>query len=79
MILIANFRPPAMKFSVEFPAGLLEDTNYEENARREMLEETGYEVEKFEEIPLPPVYYDPWKSNDSGLIFLATINGDTQK
>ena len=47
MLLIANFRPPTMKFCLEFPAGLLDDTNFEENAKREVEEETGYVVEKF--------------------------------
>ena len=38
LVLIANFRPPANKFVLEFPSGLLESNDFEENARREMLE-----------------------------------------
>ena len=76
MVLIANFRPPTMKFCLEFPAGLLDDTNFEENAKREVEEETGYVVEKFTEIPLPAIYCDPWKSNESAFMYIGTINGD---
>lgn len=47
VVLIANFRPPVNKFVLEFPSGLLEDENYEENARREVLEETGYKIDHF--------------------------------
>lgn len=44
LLLIANFRPPIRKFCLEFPAGLVdEDGTIEENAEREMKEETGYE------------------------------------
>lgn len=34
LIMIANFRPPIGKFCLEFPAGLVEDANFEENASR---------------------------------------------
>jgi 8-oxo-dGTP pyrophosphatase MutT (NUDIX family) len=36
LVLIANFRPPLGKFCLEFPAGMIETTDYEENARREL-------------------------------------------
>jgi hypothetical protein len=28
---------------------------------------------------MPTIYYDPWKSNESSIIYLATINGDDPK
>ena len=41
-----------------------------------MLEQTGYEVQKFIQLPMPTIYCDPWKSNESGLLYIAMINGD---
>lgn len=61
--MIACFRPPISKFALEFPSGLLEDNDYEENGRREVLEETGYVIDRFVKLPCPPIYCDPWKSN----------------
>jgi ADP-ribose pyrophosphatase len=34
LILIANFRPPVNKFVLEFPGGIMDDGNLEENALR---------------------------------------------
>jgi hypothetical protein len=34
IVFIANFRPSAGRFTIEFPAGLLESSNYEENGLR---------------------------------------------
>ena len=42
MLIIASFRIPLRKYILEFPAGILEDDNVEENAVRELKEETGY-------------------------------------
>lgn len=36
LIMIANFRPPVGKFCLELPAGIIEDDNFEENAKREL-------------------------------------------
>lgn len=50
LVLIEQFRPPVRARVVEFPAGLAgdiagaEDEHLEEAARRELLEETGYEA-----------------------------------
>lgn len=42
-----------------------------------MLEETGYLVSSFEKIPYPTTYYDPWKSDETGKVFIAHIDGDS--
>lgn len=34
LIMIAEFRPPVHGYVLQFPTGMAEDTNYEENARR---------------------------------------------
>ena len=41
-----------------------------------MLEETGYVISKFIEIPYPVMYADPWKSNECGLLYIGVIDGD---
>ena len=42
LILEKHFRVPLRKWVIELPAGLVDDENPEECARRELLEETGY-------------------------------------
>ena len=50
LVLVEQFRPPVGKFVIELPAGLAGDVAGQENeelataARRELLEETGYEA-----------------------------------
>jgi ADP-ribose pyrophosphatase len=56
MILIEQFRPPVGKNVIEIPAGLAGDTEGCENedlsvaARRELLEETGYEAKEMTRV-----------------------------
>ena len=40
------------------------------------MEETGYIAHSIIQTPTPVIYYDPWKSSDNSVIFLAKINGD---
>ena len=78
LVLIANYRPPVDQFVLEFPSGLLDTDNIEENAFRELKEETGYVGEKIISYcnNLPPVYEDPWKSTESEKIVKIEIDGN---
>ena len=52
-VLIKIFRVPLERYAIELPAGLLDKDgeNIEEAVRRELLEETGYEIEKIYSLP----------------------------
>jgi ADP-ribose pyrophosphatase len=42
-LVISQFRPPLNAYSIEFPAGLIDEgETIEEAARRELAEETGF-------------------------------------
>ena len=44
VLLEKHYRVPVRKYVIELPAGLVDDESPEECARRELLEETGYEA-----------------------------------
>lgn len=55
LILVEQYRVPVSSFTIELPAGLVGDSNNPEEdvfvaAKRELLEETGYEAYNFELI-----------------------------
>lgn len=56
VLLVEQYRPPVGCNTIEMPAGLAGDVAGKENeqfevaARRELLEETGYEAESLEEV-----------------------------
>lgn len=79
LVFIANYRPPVDQFVLEFPAGLLDNTDIEENALRELKEETGYTGSKIITQTQQQViaYEDPWKSNECGYILQIEIDGDS--
>jgi 8-oxo-dGTP pyrophosphatase MutT (NUDIX family) len=70
VILTKQFRPPVDKYVIEFPAGLNDQNeSLEEVAKRELLEETGYEA-----CSLKPVCEGPLSSGASTevlTVFLA--------
>ncbi|EXJ56893.1 hypothetical protein A1O7_07237 [Cladophialophora yegresii CBS 114405] len=61
-LLVIQYRPPVGKYTVEWPAGLIdEDETPEEAAIREMKEETGYEGRILDSSPA--VASDPGLTN----------------
>lgn len=61
VVLVEQFRPPVGKNVIEFPAGLINDINPQEDesiltaAKRELLEETGYEARDMVKLMEGPI------------------------
>ena len=73
VLLVEEFRPPIGCRSICFPAGLSGDEGPESDlsaARRELLEETGYEAEHVEYLFTGPS--SPGLTSESLSFFLAT-------
>lgn len=69
-ILVKQYRHGAGKVFLEIPGGVIDEgETAREAATREMLEETGYEFESFEE--LCQLYPNPATSNNITTTFLA--------
>tara|TARA_B100001059_G_C17729003_1_gene525099 strand:- start:328 stop:858 length:531 start_codon:yes stop_codon:yes gene_type:complete len=57
LVLVEQFRPPLSARVLELPAGLVGDDreeSFEDAARRELLEETGFEAETIEDLFVGP-------------------------
>jgi 8-oxo-dGTP pyrophosphatase MutT (NUDIX family) len=76
-LLIRQERPPVRRLMLEFPAGQIDgemtETDLEETARRELLEETGYEAEG-SLIRLGRFFSSPGFTNENQTVFLANVN-----
>jgi len=66
IIAVKQFRPAIEEITIELPGGNIDpqDKNIAETARRELLEETGYQIEELIPIPnklwLDPGTYTPY-------------------
>ncbi|KAL7370965.1 hypothetical protein ABVT39_015392 [Epinephelus coioides] len=75
VVMVKQFRPPIGCYTLEFPAGLIDEgESAEAAALRELKEETGY---KGEVVGVTPVTcLDPGLSNCTTQIVMVNINGD---
>lgn len=79
LLLIANYRVPLRQFCLEFPAGLVDaNGTLEENAERELKEETGY-IATIQKENWLKAHYDPWKSTEICNLMKVFIDGDDPK
>ncbi|MCA9193118.1 MAG: NUDIX hydrolase [Planctomycetales bacterium] len=75
VVLVEQFRPPVETSTIEIPAGLTgdilgeEDEHLLEAARRELLEETGFEADHWQ--PLIAGFSSPGITDESITLFLA--------
>jgi len=73
VILTKEFRVPLQDYEVGFPAGLLDDGEDPlECAKRELLEETGYEV-KDHLLTSPPIYSSAGITDESVQLVFVTV------
>ncbi len=73
VVLTRQFRPPAGRYVLEFPAGLIEPgESAEETAKRELLEETGFAG--LLSFCAPPAYSSAGLSGESSVIAIIEIN-----
>lgn len=71
VLLIRQYRHPVRSYLWEIPAGLMDITgeSFEQAARRELLEETGYEARHLE--PLISFFTTPGGNTEAIEVFLA--------
>jgi len=73
LVLVRQFRPPAGKYVVEFPAGLIDPGEApEETAKRELREETGFAG--LLSFCSPPVYGSSGLTGEATNIAIVEIN-----
>lgn len=75
-ILVRQFRPPTGGYTIEFPAGLIDnDESPEETALRELKEETGY-IGRIKDSTIP-VFSSPGLTGESvSLVFMEVDEND---
>lgn len=79
LILISQFRYPTYRnndgWTIEAMAGMVDDGETpEESARRELLEETGLNIEKFEHIAT--FYPSPGGSSEQIFLYYSEVSGE---
>ncbi|OBA26697.1 hypothetical protein HANVADRAFT_56253 [Hanseniaspora valbyensis NRRL Y-1626] len=75
LLLQKQFRPPLGKVSIEFPAGLIDDSDATilDAAKRELKEETGYSITKVLRES-PPIFADPGMTDASYVVITCIID-----
>jgi len=72
-VLVRQFRPPAGRKVLEFPAGLIQPPETAENAAvREFLEETGFHLQI--QSVYPPVFNSPGLTDEAAWIVTGQVD-----
>lgn len=73
LLLVRQYRPPVEAWTLEFPAGLVDDgESPEQTALRELREETGYCAERVR--LLPPALSSPGLTNEAAQFALVDVD-----
>jgi ADP-ribose pyrophosphatase len=79
LVLIREFRVPVGGYSYGFPAGLIEPgESVQETVRREMLEETGFEVSAFKRVT-PPLYSSSGMTDETAAMAFVDVRPSQQE
>lgn len=75
ILLLKQFRPALGKVTIEFPAGLIDDSGESilDAAKRELKEETGYSISKIVRES-PPMYADPGITDASVVVITCIVD-----
>lgn len=74
IVLVKQFRPPAGKYMIEFPAGLVDPgEDIETTAHRELYEETGYQGKFL--FSTAPGYSSPGLTGEAVALCVMEIDG----
>lgn len=74
LVLIKEYRAPINDYEYGFPAGLVEDEDYEETIKRELKEETGLDVVNIDYIS-NPIYSSAGLTDESVIIAFVIAKG----
>lgn len=78
LVFIREFRVPAGGYMYGLPAGLLEaGESVEQTARREVLEETGFEVERVVRVT-PPLFSSSGLSDETAAMAFVDVRPSTR-
>lgn len=69
--MVEQYRHGTKNATLEFPAGILEDSDKKEQVKRELLEETGFAANDIDIIYVKSVNIDASRTNKSDSIFIA--------
>ncbi|MGL5356374.1 MAG: NUDIX hydrolase [Cetobacterium sp.] len=81
ILLVEQYRPGAAKKLLEIPAGIIEDNEDPKyTLKREVREETGYEIESFEILytPKKPLILSPGYTSEELYIYILKLKSENE-
>ncbi|MGL4946854.1 MAG: NUDIX hydrolase [Cetobacterium sp.] len=81
VLLVEQYRPGAAGKLLEIPAGIIENNEHpNETLKREVREETGYEIESFEVLYSPerPLILSPGYTSEELYIYVVKLKSENE-
>ena len=82
VLLVEQYRPGVEGKLLEIPAGIIEDNeDPKETLRREVREETGYEIESFNILysPIKPLVLSPGYTSEKLYIYILKLKSENEQ